>query len=171
VSASAAQGPSHRVALWETLLDAHLNVIYWSALTRRYTRLDIAFRIVIAFSASGTVAAWNFWSAYPIYWKAFSGIACVASLLQPFLFSTEKLKKMSSLVGTWKELLSKYELLYEQDKDLSEPKSWKQFQTMRERQARIDETRLPYSERLRWSAGKEVRRVRGLDYGRKTPTA
>lgn len=144
------------------MLDAHLNVCYWSALSRRYVRFDIAFRVLIAVSASGTVAGWSIWSAHPLYWKVFSAVACIASIAYPLLCSSEKLKKMSSLVGTWKELLNKYELLWEQDNDLRELRNWKQFEAIRDRQAKVDETRLPYSERLRWKAAAEVKRMRGL---------
>lgn len=162
-SSDLAPAPSHRTALGDALLDAHLNVIYWSALSRRDTRLDTAFRILIAFATSGTVAAWGFWSSNTTYWKALSAIACVVSLVHPFLCSSEKLKKISSLVGTWKEFLNKYELLWEQDDNLAEAKNWKQFEVIRDRQSKIDETRLPYSECLRRKAAKEVRQVRGLN--------
>ena len=138
MGAAPTQRPDHKRALWEAILDAHLNVIYWDAMSRRYTRIDTAFRILIAVATSATVAAWGIWADHQAYWKALSATACVASLIHPLMCSSDKLKKMSSLVGMWKELRTKYELLWEQDTTIMEPKNWKQFETLQQRQAKVE---------------------------------
>ena len=48
---------SHREALWNALLDADLNVCYWTCISDRYTKWDQCLKLIVALSASGTVAA------------------------------------------------------------------------------------------------------------------
>ena len=164
-----ANGPSHREALWDALLDADLNVCYWTWISDGCTKWDQWLKIVIALAASGTVAAWGIWSQYPSAWKVLSAAACVASVIHPVLFSSEKLKRISGLVATWKEICTDYELLWEQDSDLSATDSWNRFEVTKRREGSIDETSLPKKPRLIQKAYDHVRRKRGLDDRQRTP--
>jgi hypothetical protein len=157
-----ASAPDHRAALWTSMLTAEFNVCYWEMLTCRWARFDTGCKVVVALSASSTVAAWGFWAEHEAYWKSFSALACLVSVLHPFLIPSETLKKLSGLVSTWKELRTKYQLLWEQDDSLADSKNWKQFETAKQRESRVDETRVPKSKGLERQAQREIRRRRQL---------
>lgn len=154
--------PDHRTLLWESMLDADGNVGYWTLISDRYTAYDKCFKVVLAVSSSGTVAAWHFWAAYPIYWKALSGLATVAAIIYPVLCPADKLKRISGLVTTWREVLINYELLWHQDSDLSSTKLWAQFENTKRREAKIDEGSLPKIKKLITQAFTQVMKKRGL---------
>jgi hypothetical protein len=154
--------PDHREVLWNALLDAEMNVCYWNWISDRSAQWDERLKFLIALAASGTVAAWGIWSRYPSAWKFLSAVACVASIGHPFFFSSEKLKRISGLVGTWKEVCINYDLLWEQDSDLATTDSWNQFETTKRRESSIDETSLPKKPKLIRKAYEHVRRKRGL---------
>src|SRR4051794_3079990 len=99
-----AASEERRNALWNALLDAEMNTIYWTLMSRRYSQWDKYFKIGIAMATSGTVAAWGIWSAYPLGWKVLSAAACVSSIIHPFICNNEQLKRMTRLVTEWKEL-------------------------------------------------------------------
>lgn len=151
-----------RTALWEAMLDAEMNVSFWTLMSQRYTRIDRAGKIVIALTSSGTVAAWSLWEQYPAIWKILSALACITSILYPILWPAEQQKKISRLVGNWKQIGLKYQLLWEQDSELSTPEAWKQFEKARLSEGKIDETRAPVSKRLIRAAYSQVLRRRGL---------
>ncbi len=135
--------PDRRVALWDAMLDAEMNSCYWDLVSARYASVDLAFKIIIAIAASGTVAAWGLWSQYPDTWKVLSGIACIASIAHPYICSSDKLKRTSKLVGTWKEVFIDYELLWYKDDELESSDSWTTFVAIKRREGKIDETQLP----------------------------
>ncbi len=156
-------GSYHRKSgLWDALLDADMNVYYWTWTSDLYHRLDTYFKIVIAIAASGTVAAWHFWSDHPSLWKVLSAVAAIVSIIHPLICSSERLKATSGLVSCWKEISTRYELLWQQDECLSQPKSWKEFEAAKHREAKIDESRLPKSERRIMKAYQQVRKKRGI---------
>jgi hypothetical protein len=157
----------HRVALWNALLDADMNVCYWSWISDRCTKWDQWLKFTVALTASGTVAAWSIWSQHPTGWKVLSAFACVASIGHPIFFPSERLKRISALVATWKEVCMNYELLWEQDSDLGTSDSWKRFEATKRREANIDETTLPKDDKLIQKAYDYIRRKRGLN-GRQT---
>ncbi len=154
---------SQRRALWDAMLDADMNVCYWTFVCARYGKIDKVCRAVVAVSSSGTVAAWGFWSEYPLIWKGFSAIACLVSVIYPIVWPPDQIKKMSSLLGSWKQIATNYQLLWDRDSELTAPGSWKAFEKARNDQGKIDESRLPFSKKLRSKATVDVRRKWGLD--------
>jgi hypothetical protein len=164
---SSVNQPHHRTALWNALLDADMNVCYWTWISDRCTRCDQWLKFIIALAASGTVAAWGIWSQYPAAWKVLSAVACIASVSHPVFFSSERLKRISGLVATWKEVYTDYDLLWEQDSELSSMDSWKRFEVTKLREGSIDETTLPKKKKLIDKAYEQVCRKRGL-HGRQT---
>ncbi len=46
-------------AIWDSLLDADLNIRYWGYLSRRYYCINRFIKIFLAIIASGTVASWE----------------------------------------------------------------------------------------------------------------
>lgn len=155
--------PNNRNALWNSLLDADMNVFYWAMVSGRYGTWDKLIKIVVAVAASGAVAAWGVWSRHPEAWKIFSGVACIASIGQTVFCSPERLQRMAGLVATWKELRIDYELLWQSDSALQSRSSWDEFQAARRREAKVDETGLPTNDKLIRKAYDEVCRKRGLN--------
>jgi hypothetical protein len=159
----------HRIALWNALLDADMNVSYWTWISDSCTTWDHWLKVLIAVAASGTVAAWGIWSQYPAAWKVLSGVACIASIIHPVFFGSERLKRISQLVATWKDVYAEYDLLWEQDSDLNAENSWKRFETAKRRESAIDETALPKKDSLARNAYEHVCRKRGLNAGKRAP--
>src|SRR6185437_2845071 len=146
----AANCEDRRGELWNSLLDAEMNVRFWSLISRRYGRWDKLFKLVVAFSSSGTVAAWSFFEAHTSYWKSFSALACVASIVHPFVASTEQLKRIYGVIGEWQKIAKKYELLWAKGQDLSDPKDWREFEKAKQAESLMakEEAGLPVSDAL-----------------------
>lgn len=142
------------------MLTADYNVSYWGWVSDTCTKWDTRIKVLIAITASGTVASWGFWAQFPAGWKILSAVSAVAAIAHPYFFSSEKLKRISALVGTWKELCINYELLWEKDDSLSSTESWSQFEAAKRREANIDETNLPNWKRLKEKAYQHVVRKR-----------
>ena len=153
----------HRVILWKTLLTAEMNVCYWTWISDRCTTWDNRLKYLIAVAASGTVAAWGIWARYPASWKTLSACAALAALAHPIFFSSERLKRISGLVATWKEISTSYELLWEKDEYLASAESWHRFEATKHREANIDETSLPKKAKLIEKAYQHVLLKRGSD--------
>jgi hypothetical protein len=160
---SSVKSADHRIALWNSLLDADMNICYWTWTADRCTKWDQWLKFIVALTASGTVAAWGVWSQYPTPWKVLSAVACVASVSHPIFFPSDRIKRTSKLVATWKEVYINYELLWEQDSELSTTESWKRFETTKVRESKIDETTLPKKDKLIQKAYDSVCRKRGLN--------
>jgi hypothetical protein len=159
---SPAVDSQRRIALWNAMLDADLNVCYWTWLSDRYSNLDKAFRFIVALSTSTTVAAWHFWAAFPSGWKSLSIVACLVSLGSPIFWPNEQVKRMNGLVGAWKQIANDYELLWDRDDELVTTGTWESFEKAKQQQSKIDETNLPKSDKLRRKAQQAVRLKRGI---------
>ena|ERR1019366_8469022 len=156
------QGVNRRTVLWDSMLDAEMNVYFWDLISARYARWDRNMKFFIALAASGAVAGWGVWSQHPGGWKTFSAIAAVAAVAHPIFFSSDVLKRMSELVATWKEVFVDYELLWYRDGELQLAEAWSEFETIKRRESRIDETRLPRSKGLLEKAFNHVLEKRRL---------
>ncbi len=120
-------------------------LLLWDLVSARYASWDLWLKITIAVAASGTVAGWSIWAQNPgaFVWKTLSGAAALAALFHPYVCSAERLKRASELVATWKEVFIDYELLWYEDGVLQSHESWVEFEAIKHREAKIDETRLP----------------------------
>jgi hypothetical protein len=159
---SPAVSSQRRVALWNAMLDADLNVCYWSFLSDKYSRIDKTCRVIVAVSASTTVAAWGFWADFPILWKILSGLACLTSVITPIVWPADQVRRMNGLIGSWKQIAKDYELLWDRDDELLTSGTWESFKKAKEQQSKIDETSLPFSDKLRRKAQQAVRQKRGI---------
>lgn len=154
---------SHRVTLWEAMLDAEMNVLYWDFLCRRFTNWDRWLKFIIALTSSGTaIAAWSLWAQHPATWKIVTGASCVISVYHSFFFHSERITKVSSLVATWKEVKIKYQLLWEENPALDSKEAWDSFESTKLREAQIDESVVPKDEKLLQMVYQQVLTARGL---------
>ena len=109
--------------IWESLLDAEMNVKYWKGLTQRYLRRDKIMKIFVALTSSGTVAAWSIWSEYPAVWKVLSATAAIVAILLPLLKYQKTIEITSKLSGKWWEVRNEYEqqwIDFKNNEDISE---------------------------------------------------
>jgi hypothetical protein len=156
---SFAIAPDHRTTLWKALLTAEFNVCYWTLLSRRDTKIDIAVKGVIALAP--VVIALQLWTRYPLALAAISMAAPIGVWLHTAVFTSDRLKKVAVLVGTWKQIAIEYDLLWQYDCDLSDDETWKRFEEATKLQGKTDETGLPIIEKLREKAFQQMMRTRG----------
>ena len=154
---------STRVGLWHSLLDAEMNLFYWTEVSGRMANHDRWLKFFVAATSSGTaIAAWTIWNVHPSIWKCVTGLSSVVSLYHTFFFSSDRLKKSSTLVGIWKEIAIRYKLLWEEDPTLSQPKMWKEYEKEKQREVHVDETLFKRDVKLIKQAQAAVRKARGI---------
>lgn len=149
------------------MLDAEMNIWYWTLKCGRYTKWDNRLQTTVALAASGTaIASLSIWATHPVAWQCVSVSACVASVIHSKYFSSDRLAKISGLVATWKEVAIDYELLWEKyDGNLSSSEAWQEFEATKRRERTIDESQFPVDEKLREKAVQHVLEARGLSNG------
>jgi hypothetical protein len=162
--------PDHREGLWKSLLTAEMNVCYWGWVSDSCVKWDTRIKILIALTASGTVASWGFWTQHPAVWKLLSGVSAIAAIIHPYVYSSERLKRIASLVGRWKEVCTNYQVLWEKDQRLASEASWSQFEETKVREGNMDETNLPKKPKLIEKAFQHVLCKRGLQDGTRQRT-
>lgn len=151
-------------AIWDSMLDANLNVRYWGHLSRQYYKTSRSFQIFLALMASGTVASWGFWQDIELLWKILSGFAAVSAITLPILRLENKIEKMSILKGKWIELENEYEFLRitMENKNLNElEQEYKRIKD-KEIEASKEEKTLPQPKKLANKCYQEVLKSRGL---------
>ena len=101
-----------RKEIWNAMLDSDMNARYWGYMGARYSNRDMIVKIILAITASTTVAAWGIWSHYPIWWKALSGVSAVLAAIQPVINLTKKAETMAGLRQKWFQLKLDYHVLW-----------------------------------------------------------
>ncbi len=151
-------------AIWDSMLDADLNVRYWGHLSRQYYKTSRFFKIFLALMASGTVASWGFWQDIELLWKILSGIAAVLAITLPILRLEKKIEEMSILKGKWIELKNEYEFLRitMENKNLNELEQ--EYKRIKDKEIEVskEEKTLPLKEKLANKCYQEVLKSRGL---------
>jgi hypothetical protein len=152
-------------AIWDSLLDADLNVRYWREMSGFYFKLDRRVKIFLAIMTSGTVASWQIWSSCPVLWKVLSGIAALTAIASPLLGYDERIKRTSVLVGQWVEVRDEYDVLFSTMKNRTQSELATEFKRIKYKETDVSkkEGDLPVKERLRDRCYREVLRSWGLD--------
>jgi hypothetical protein len=117
-----------RKLLWDSMLDAEMNVHYWTLQQDRHSRYSTLMRVVIALASSGTVATLWLLDGHPNIQKSITAISGTLSIIYAILFPPEKQSKIAALLATWREICAKYRMLWARDKDLSDTKCWEEFE-------------------------------------------
>jgi len=99
-------------AIWDSMLDAELNYIYWGKISRRYYKYDTIFKIFLAIMTSGTVAIWSIWTDITCLWKILSSISALTAISLPFINFQELIHSSSDLRGLWFEFKNEYECMW-----------------------------------------------------------
>lgn len=140
-----------RSQVWENMLTAEMNALYWSAMTRRYVKRDQTLKIFLASMTSGTVAGWGFWSEISAIWQLLSCSSALLAIAMPTLNLEHKIAKMSEMTGKWSEVRFEAESIWlklEGEDELGEIKA--KFYALRGKLTSInkDEARLPVDKYL-----------------------
>ena len=154
---------NQRKEIWDAMLNAEMNAKYWKALVDRYSTREFWARIVIAFTASVTVAGWQFWSGIPAVWKCFSAVSAVLSLSLPIINIPKKVELMSNVRQQWLKQFEAYREQWSQYKSTGKKqKIFDAFVKTRKAEAKIeaDETHLPEDKDLLNNCQKAVIQAR-----------
>ena len=152
-------------AIWEAMLTAHMNALYWQELAHRFADREKWAKIFLALMASGTVASWGIWQEFDIGWKVSSGLAAVLAVALPILDWPKKIAKMNELKTFWRRMQNQYEFLWLQlDKDLAPEAAEAKFKALRDEEVdgERDDPTLPSNDVLLQKCQERVLVSRGL---------
>ncbi len=151
--------------VWDSLLDADMNVRYWTHLGTRYYNRDKYIKIFLAVMSSGAVASWGFWEQVDILWKILSGVSALIAIAVPILGWSSMIEKMARLKQQWTQIRSEYELLWldvRQREDQNNILEGYKKTKMSESEVSVHETNLPKDKKLLIECWEEVVASRGL---------
>jgi hypothetical protein len=145
------------------MLDAEMNVRYWSAICHRYSKYDIGSRVFLAVTSSSTVAGWGFWAYRPEVWKTLSGVSALLAIVLTVVDLPKKVSRISVLVARWKQSQVEYELLWNSDRSLNSPQSKSKYNNCKHREIAntSEEQTLPRDEKLLKKCYEDVYRAHG----------
>jgi len=106
--------PPTRTRMWESMLDAHCNHLYWGALVRRYGNFDKYSRIFLAATSASAVAAWAVLVDADALWKALSALSALVAIALPIINLQTAIEKATSLTVKWFRQMRDYEGLWAQ---------------------------------------------------------
>jgi hypothetical protein len=98
--------------IWNAMLDAEMNVLYFEYLGNAYAKKDKCLKIFLAIISSGSVASWTIVSGYDIIWKILTIVTALIATVYPFLGWNEQLRKISSIRSHWIEIFHDTESLW-----------------------------------------------------------
>ncbi len=149
--------------LWDTLLDAEMNSCYWAKISRKFLRNARWLKFAVAITSSGTaIAALSIWQTHPRAWQLVAVGSCLLSIYQSAIVPEDRIKKSAVLAATWKELATRYNLLWMSDRDLSSQVAVDDFSSMKNRESGLDETEFAVNRKLLYQSRDEVLKARGL---------
>jgi hypothetical protein len=156
--------------MWEALLDAEMNEVYWHREAHRYGAQDRFVAVTAAILSSGTaVALFSGISETPILSKAVACLAGAVSIFHAKFFHSGRMKQLTTIATRWKEMAIDYNLLWSELEDGVEvdAKSWKEFEVISRREKSIDESTFTIHDGRLREAQAKICDARGLIYERK----
>ena len=154
--------------LWNSLLDAEMNVRYWSVICHRYSRYDVWSRAFLAITSSSTVASWEFWSQLPWLWKSLSAVSALVAIILSVVDLPKRISRVSVLVARWKHSEVEYQLLWQNDRALSSPQAKSKYRVCKNKEidTKAHEQTLPRDQKLLKRCYDEVCRALWSEEGR-----
>src|SRR5258708_3665720 len=95
---------NQRSVVWDSLLDAEMNVRYWGYLAQRFASRERCLKIALAVSASGTLLALPLWKQFPAGPVALGIVNATLACSLPILNYSERIETMANLRGSWSQL-------------------------------------------------------------------
>jgi len=154
-----------RKAIWDSMLDADMNVRYWAELGRRYYKRDIRYKIFLAVMSSGTVASWSIWSEVQVLWKILSAISALVAIALPILNWPKMIQSIGNVKQKWVDAKADYEILWVEVNSKKDQAVLKdEFKKIKKREATTtqQETNLPKKDKLLDECWEDVLESRGL---------
>jgi hypothetical protein len=129
-----------RVAVWDGLLTADMNVRYWNEIGYRYSRNDTWTKIFLAATSSSTVATWGFWTQISWAWKSLSALSALLAVALPILNWNRKVSAIADLHGRWIQIRNEHETLWRRMESgaVSEAEAETTFQNIRNKEAEAE---------------------------------
>jgi len=154
-----------RTAVWNAMLDADMNHIYWTCLSRRYYNREKSLQVFLALFSTSAVAGWALLIDVSLLWKALSTLSAGIAIVLPILNWKQQIETMSKLAGKWFHLKIDYENLW-LDVQSSAPNGLvrQRFDKLREREVEISgsASNLPDDRDLADRASADVLKKLGL---------
>jgi hypothetical protein len=140
-----------------------MNEVYWSCEAQRYGSRDRSLTVATAVLSSATVVA--LFSPFPPVGKVLAILASILSLVHATTFSKARVKQISGLASSYKELAIEFKLLWGQAQSTKaeDVKHWKEYEVLARREKKIDESAFHINNKRMKSAQAQVRRARGLE--------
>lgn len=113
-----------RLTVWNKMLTAELNQLYWEKIYKRYLNYNRNTNIFLALSSSSVVASWGFWSEFDILWKGLSMLSATIALATPFMNWQGSMEKALELKTEFSEISYSYEKLWVKIKSNEITESW-----------------------------------------------
>jgi hypothetical protein len=151
--------------MWEAMLDAEMNEIYWHREAHRYGAQDKVVAVAAAILSSGTaVALFGGLSAYPVISKVAACLAGAVTIFHAKFFHSGRVKQLTTIATRWKDMAIDYKLLWSELEDGGEvdARSWKEFETISRREKSIDESTFRIHKGRLKAAHAQVYEARGL---------
>jgi hypothetical protein len=129
-----------RVAVWDALLTADMNVRYWNQISYRYSRNDTWTKIFLAATSSSTVATWGFWAQISWVWKSLSAVSALLAVALPILNWNKKVSAIADLHGRWIQIRNEHETLWRRMESgaVSDAEAEITFQNIRNKEAEAE---------------------------------
>jgi hypothetical protein len=108
-----------RQLIWNSMLTAQMNAIYWNRLACRYAERERWIKIFLAVTSSSTVAAWTFWAQHDTTWKFLSALSAVIAVILPLLDYSGRVERFNKLSTKCAQLRTGYDQLWAQIDDLA----------------------------------------------------
>lgn len=155
-----------RTEMWNSMLDAEMNEIYWSGEAQRHGAADRVLKVFIALSSSGTaIALFAALSLDQKLGKALALVASALSLVHSIFFSTNRLKLVTALAARWKEIAIEYRLLWAEleSAETIPLKAWRKYEVVCQREKQIDESAFRINPKRLSNAQDQVIMTRNLN--------
>ena len=156
--------------LWESLLDAEMNVEYWGHVARRYANFDLWFKIFVAITSSTSVASLQVFqktsgsSGWHFLWDVCAGVAVVAAVALPFLAFDATARSAATQRTAWFDIKNAYNDLWLRRDKLKPDSVTKKLAEIKlqESESSKPEATLPRIEKLLLLSQNQVCSARGL---------
>jgi hypothetical protein len=154
-----------RIDMWNALLDAEMNEVYWHREAQRYTTQDRFIAVAAAILSSSTVVAlFSGVSASPIISRAVACLAGAVAISHAKFFHSARLKQLTTIATRWKEMAIEYQLLWsELDSNCEvDAKTWREYEAISRREKNIDESAFKIHDGRLKEAQARIYEARGL---------
>src|SRR6266404_1114193 len=144
---------STRTLIWESLLDAEMNVKYWGYMARRFVVREKWLKAALAITTSSVLLSLPLWQRFPSGPVYLAVVNAALALSLPVLNYSERIETMANLRGSWSQLRIEYDRLWQRAENTeacSKDEFENEFRLLRERtiQLSVTETRLPNDRKL-----------------------